>query len=167
MREERLIVRQAEASDVAALVTLNRYVQELHTEQRPDHFKTSSDHAVMDYLVSVLQARDGTIWIALDRDVPIGYLLSRILDRPENTFRLARRLCEIEQIVVAPAARRKGVARRLIERAVLDAESHGVDSVELTSWSFNADAHHAFRAAGFLPMKTRFERLVHKSEKYG
>ncbi len=163
-RETTIDIRQAELADTAALVHLNHAVQALHIAQRPDHFRTPTDREVADQLGSVLQDGDSMIWLAVAGKTGVGYLLARVFERPQNVYQRQRRICEIEQIVVAPEARRLGVGRRLLDQAVAYGEKHGVDAWELTSWAFNTDAHHAFRAAGFAPMKMRFERTVHAAE---
>ena len=97
-------------------------------------------------------------WIAESDGSAAGYALTIIHDRSENAFSFGRRFCEIDQIAVALPFRRRGIARALVERVLEDARSRGISDVELTSWSFNTDAHHAFHALGFTPKVVRFGR---------
>jgi ribosomal protein S18 acetylase RimI-like enzyme len=81
-----------------------------------------------------------------------------VRERPENALCLARRFYEVEEIAVSAGYRRQGVARALIEHVLAHARSAGIADVELTSWSFNVEAHAAFVALGFRPMVIRFGR---------
>lgn len=149
-------VRAAELGDVEALVTLNRWVQELHVAGQPDYFKVVDESAVRDWFASMLENATVRVWLAESAGSPAGYALIVTYDRPENTFKIARSFCEIDQIVVSPAFRRQGIARALVGRALSDARSRGIPDLELTSWCFNAEAHGAFRALGFEPKRVRF-----------
>jgi diamine N-acetyltransferase len=153
-----LTVRQATASDAETLAGLNRTVQELHVAHRPDSFKNPDVASVADWFRTTLEDSTVRAWIAECDGVAAGYVLAITYDRPENAFRFARRFCEIDQIAVAPAFRRRGIARALVERVFEDARSRAIEDVELTSWHFNTEAHAVFRALGFTQEVTRFGR---------
>jgi GNAT superfamily N-acetyltransferase len=78
--------------------------------------------------------------------------------RPDDPFRRARRWCEIDQIAVDPAWRRRRVGRSLMQAALDEAHARGYLQVELSSWAFNADAHVMFRRLGVEPRVVTFER---------
>lgn len=56
---------------------------------------------------------------------------------------------ELDQIGVAPDARRMGVGRALVGQVVDHARAVGAGRVELAVHAFNADARAFFAAAGF------------------
>ena len=151
-------VRQATVDDVDDLVALSRCVQELHVAHRPDTFKDADSDYVAEWFNSKLQDPAVRAWIAESDGRPVGYVLAINHDRPENTFCFARRFCEIDQIGVLPAFRRKGIARLLVHQVLEYVQSEDITDVELTSWSFNSEAHDAFRALGFTDKVVRFER---------
>lgn len=151
-------VRLANHRDVELLVTLNQVVQELHVAARPDYFKQVDAREVAAWFRSRLQKDTVRAWIAEYKGSLAGYALTQTFDRAENTFCSARRFCEIDQIAVAPAFRRCGVARALAQHVLDDARARGIPEVELTSWSFNHQAQAAFRALGFVPNVLRFGR---------
>jgi len=64
----------------------------------------------------------------------------------------------VDELAVSPAHRRQGLARALFERVLAEARAEGLRDVELTSWSFNVEAHAAFEALGFRPKVVRFGR---------
>ena len=98
------------------------------------------------------------VWLAQVDERPVGYVISVTHERPENAFKFARRFCEIDQIVVVPAHRRKGIGKALIEQVVQDARARSILELELSSWAFNTEAHRLFQAAGFRPRQLRFGR---------
>ncbi len=62
----------------------------------------------------------------------------------------------IDHVGVAPAARRQGVGRALIEAARDLAREWAVDEVMLDTWEANHAAHAFFRALGFSPRRMLF-----------
>lgn len=151
-----ITLRDAEERDVSLLTELSRFVHDIHVDAHPSYFKPFEFLAISDQFRSRLQNPNVRAFIASVGDVPVGYLVMLLRERPEDARRLARRSCEIEEICVCPAHRRQGVAHALIERVLREARLLGIDGVELTSWSFNASAHGAFQALGFRPMVVRF-----------
>ena len=151
-----ITIRDAEERDVELLAGLNRFVQDMHVDKLPAYFKEPEAGAVAELFRSRLARPDIRIWIANLGEHAAGYVVSALRERPASALCLARRSYELEEIGVAPAHRRKGVARALIEHVIRQAASQGVPDVELTSWAFNTDAHAAFRALGFRPLIVRF-----------
>jgi ribosomal protein S18 acetylase RimI-like enzyme len=151
-----LAIRDANGADIELLVELNRCVHDLHLAALPRYFKQPAPDAVAELFRSRLERDDVRVWIASIDVAAVGYAVSVLRERPENTLCLARRFLEVEEIGVARGHREKGVARALIERAITEARSQDIPDLELTSWAFNVDAHAAFQALGFQPMIVRF-----------
>jgi diamine N-acetyltransferase len=153
-------IRQAGDGDIAALVNLNRFAQELHFMNMPQRFKPMDAEAVSGWFRSMLDNPDARVWIVESAGSPVGYVLAVTYDRPENPFCHRRRFCEIDQIAIAPGFRKKGLARALVERVLVDARSRGIRDVELNSYCFNSEAHAAFVALGFRRQTVRFSRTI-------
>ena len=151
-------VRAADEGDVDLLVALNGIVQELHVAELPAHFKQPDPGAVAALFRSKLRRTDVRIWIVSAGEVPVGYAVACIRERPETEHCRARSFYEVGEIGVSPAHRRQGLARALLEHVLAEARAEGVPNVELTSWSFNVEAHAAFQALGFRPKTVRFGR---------
>lgn len=155
-----LNIRRAQQTDVESLARLNQVVQQLHAERSPAHFKPFDAVAVRTWFRSVLQNENARVWIASVDEVDIGYVLALIREQAEHAFAYARRFCEIEQIAVASAYRHGGAGKALLARAIEDARDRDVHDFELSSWSFNAEAHRFFDAAGFNAKYVRFGRVI-------
>ena len=150
-------IRSAAVGDETVLAGLNRFAQDLHVERRPDLFRAAKGQEVAAWFRSRLEDPATRAWIADDSGTPIGYLLAMLQERPEGPFTVARRFCEIDQMVVDPARRGQGIARALMLKALSETRAEGVREIEATSWSFNDSAHAMFRRLGFVPKTVRFE----------
>ena len=153
-----ITVREAQERDIDLLVAMNRIVHDLHIAAVPAFFRNHEPEAVAELFRSRLRQPEGRVWIANVGEVPAGYAVSVIRERPENAICSAQRFYELEEVGVSPAHRQRGVARALVERVLADARTRGVRDVQLTCWSFNAEAQAAFDALGFRPMTVRFQR---------
>lgn len=151
-------MREADEGDVDVLTELNALVHDIHVAALPEHFKRLEPATVAQWFRATLSKRDARACLAVSGESAVGYALASFHDRPESAFCFARRICELDQIAVAPAFRRRGVARALMDHVLAVARAEGIPSVELTSWSFNADAHRAFEALGFRAKIVRFGR---------
>jgi GNAT superfamily N-acetyltransferase len=155
-----ITVREANGGDVGDLVALNQFVQELHVAALPSHFKHVNLDAATDWFRAMLARNDVQVWLASSEGTAVGYAVAVLHSRPENPFAPARSFYELDQVSVSPRFRRQGVARELVQRVVDDAKARGVPALELSSWSFNSEAHAAFAALGFRPKIVRFCREV-------
>jgi GNAT superfamily N-acetyltransferase len=66
----------------------------------------------------------------------------------------------LENVVVAPAARRSGVGRALVESALDLARAAGAYKVQLLSGAGRTDAHALYEAAGFDAPVRGFRRYL-------
>jgi ribosomal protein S18 acetylase RimI-like enzyme len=87
-------------------------------------------------------------WLALDGEVPVGVLLLSA-DSPDTSG------WEVAYVGVVPEARRRGHARELVLRALLEARAAGVSEVFLAVDARNHPALGLYRALGFEPFDRR------------
>jgi ribosomal protein S18 acetylase RimI-like enzyme len=153
-----ITVREAQERDIDLLVDMNRIVQDLHLAAAPAYFRHPEPGTVAELFRSRLRQPEGRVWIASVGEVPAGHAVTVLRERPENAICSAQRYLELEEVGVSPTHRQRGVARALVEHVLADACAHGVRDVQLTCWSFNAEAQAAFKALGFRPMTVRFQR---------
>ncbi len=153
-------IREAVAGDEGALTALNAFVQEFHLAHNPSFFKWADPAEVAGWFRGLIETPAARIWLAEQADAPVGYLVALVRERLENPFCLARRWIEIDQIGVCAAHRRAGIARRLVDRVLEFARAEEITEIELTSWSFNPEAHKAFQRLGFAPRLIRFGQTI-------
>ena len=152
-------IRKAMATDSLLLSSLCVDVQRLHAENHPEIFKMShnNDFAV-DFFDEMLANTATTIFIAESDDEPLGYILCKLIERPENTFTFAMSYLLVDQVSVRPAEHGKGVGAALLNQAEILAKELNVSRIQLDSWGFNTEAHGFFEKMGFEKFNHRFWR---------
>ena len=145
-------IRVASAADAADVARLNEVVQGLHHRERPDWFKPPDASAFQPTVDGWLASASVRIFLAETvGGEPVGYAIGRRHERPDDALRHGASIVELDQVVVDPAARRRGVGRDLC-RAVVDwAAAEGAARVELGTWAFNDTAQRVFEGLGFRP----------------
>lgn len=152
-----MILRRATAADAATLARLNAYVQSWHAAQYPETFFAVPDPVgLVAYFEGRLAEPGCTALLA--GDPAQGYALCSLQAREASVFSPAIRRLLVEQIAVAPDARRKGVGRALMQSARDLARELQVDEIMLDTWEANHAAHEFFRAEGFEPCRLLFRR---------
>ena len=155
-------IRQAMSTDALGLSSLSMDVQILHAQHHPDIFKVPQNEAfAVSFFVEMLGNPAVRIFIAEKEGKPVGYILCKLVERPENPFTFAARLLLVDQLSVRPAAHGQGIGRALMQRAEILAEEWDVQRLQLDSWDFNISAHGFFERLGFQKFDFRFWRQVH------
>jgi ribosomal protein S18 acetylase RimI-like enzyme len=150
-------IRPAISKDSLILSALCRNVQSLHAEHHPQVFKMPHrDGFAAEFFDEILASPDFKAYIAEEDAHPLGYILCRLVDRPENDFTYENRFLLIDQISVRPEAQRKGVGTALLKQAEKLARELGLSKLQLDSWDFNLDAHACFEKFGFEKFNYRF-----------
>ena len=97
--------------------------------------------------VSVALARDDVrALLALVDDMPVGYI---VLSRRPMSFLIDTPCVSIEQIFVAPQARRSGAARALVSAAALYADRLGAEQIASSVPAQGREANRFFARLGF------------------
>ena len=145
-------IRDAEPRDVEGIAALNEVVQALHYEHRPDRFR-SPDRATVEPVVRSWLGVEGTrLWVAQDEAASLlAYVVAITQHRPGHAFGNPATVVVLDQLVVAPLARQRGIGRAPCEEVIEWASHQMADRLELTTWNFNHDAQALFRRLGFTP----------------
>ena len=148
--------RQATPGDSLLLSSLCMDVQRLHARYHADIFKMpESDDFAVAFFDQMLADPLTYIYIAEQNGETCGYVLCKLVERPENPFTFAMRYLLIDQVSVRPAEKGKGVGKALLGRAEALAKELNVQKIQLDSWGFNTEAHGFFE-------KMRFEKFNHR-----
>ena len=154
-------IRQATPSDSFLLSSLCRDVQSLHAEHHPDIFKIpQGDDFAVAFFDEILVDPMARIFILEKNRQALGYVLCKLMERPESPFTFALRYLQIDQISVRPEARGQGVGAALIEQAERFASELEVQRIQLDSWDFNVRAHAFFERLGFQKFLFRFRQIL-------
>lgn len=159
-------IRQATESDALRLSALARDVQILHAKHHPEIFKVPQNEAfAVSFFEEMLADPAVRIFIAEEGEEQIGYLLCKLVERPENSFTFTARILHIDQISVRPGAHGRGIGAALMQQAEMLAKEWGLQRIQLDSWDFNIAAHGFFEHLGFQKFHFRFWRQVAGKEK--
>jgi GNAT superfamily N-acetyltransferase len=152
-------IRQAISKDNLLLSSLCMDVQRLHAENHPDIFKMlKNDDFAAAFFEETLADPLATVFIAEEGGQAFGYILCKLIERPENPFTFPMRYLLVDQISVRPEAQGKGVGGALMEQAEALAREWDVSRIQLDSWGFNTDAHAFFEKMGYDKFNHRFWR---------
>ena len=152
-------IRSAIPSDSLLLSRLCMDVQSLHAQNHPRIFKMPErDDFAVSFFDEMLTDPVVHVFIAEEQGEPVGYLLCKLVERPENPFTRALRYLLIDQISVRPTTRGRGVGTALIQQTESLARELEVSRIQLDSWDFNTGAHAFFENLGFRKFTFRFWR---------
>lgn len=144
-----MIVRLVTAGDERRLAELNAVVQQMHREVSPGWFKPPDLEAALGYFKELLRSDSFRVFVAETDGELHGYALARLHHVPETALTYGGLVVELDQIVVDPTHRGRGLGSELINQVKALASELGAKRVQLTVWEFNTHARAVFERAGF------------------
>lgn len=154
-------IRRATLDDNRLLSRLCMDVQHLHAEHHSDIFKMpESEDFAISFFNEMLADPIITIFISERDSEPLGYVLCKLIERPETPFTFEMRYLLVDQISVRPADQGKGIGAALLKQADVLAKELNVSRIHLDSWGFNTEAHGFFEKVGFEKFNYRFWRYL-------
>ncbi len=147
-------IRAAEAADAEAIARLNRHVQAKHTAALPWLFK--DEPLSVAAAGAMLEGPRNLVLMAQEAGEGVGYIYAEFRSFPETPYCHAYATAHIHHIAVAPAYRRRGVGRALMQRVVEAAKARGgVDRLTADFWAFNEESRAFFAGFGLAPYMIR------------
>ncbi|SDE11893.1 Acetyltransferase (GNAT) family protein [Salipiger thiooxidans] len=147
-------------TDLPHVASLLRGLNALHVQQVPHRFHDDADPETLEAFVATLMEQGGRILVYRAEGVPRGYLLWKLRDIPASAVERGRRVAVLEHIAVAPSWRRRGIARRLVERFETGIRSEGCEGWVTTVHSFNGASAALMRRAGARPAVELLEKQL-------
>jgi ribosomal protein S18 acetylase RimI-like enzyme len=138
-------VRRATESDAPAVAGLLR---ELGYSMSPPQ--------VTDKITLLSRSAADAIFVATDGQAVCGCLSAHVAE----LFHAPGRIGRITALVVAEAARRKGIGQMLDDAAMRYFVANGCVKVEVTSGAHRADAHAFYEKRGFKEYRRRYVREI-------
>ncbi|EEX13714.1 GCN5-related N-acetyltransferase [Citreicella sp. SE45] len=135
-------------TDLPHVASLLRGLNALHVQRVPHRFHDDADPETLEAFLATLMEQGGRILVYRAEGVPRGYLLWKLRDIPASAVERGRRVAVLEHIAVAPSWRRRGIARRLVERFETGIRSEGCEGWVTTVHSFNDASAALMRRAG-------------------
>ena len=139
-----LLIRPAQDGDGDAIAAL---IAGTFAEYPGCVFDRAAEFPELDAIASHFSGRDGAIWVALEGEAVIGSLAAAPMrvdaGAPAGTV-------EITKVYVARSARRRGVARTLMEEALTFARRRRAPELRLWTDTRFLDAHRFYERFGFV-----------------
>jgi ribosomal protein S18 acetylase RimI-like enzyme len=136
-------IRKGTAADTEPLYPLYKILRPKDTVSQEDFAR----------LLGAVLEEHTELWIAEGSDRPVGFLTLRF-----GTTLHGRHSATIEELIVDPKARRGGIGRALVEKAIERAHANGCWSLELATYEENAAQKAFYGKFGFESSST-FYRL--------
>ncbi len=151
-------VREAKAADETALAAMVAALQE-HERRLVPWLRPGRDMAEqhLAHLRRRAEERDGRIFVATAEDPVVGTTLLGFVachveeEAPTEVEAGARRYGWIAELYVVPEARRRGIARILVDRACAHFARRGIARVDVAYLEANREAHETYMQLGFTP----------------
>ncbi|MEX0336766.1 GNAT family N-acetyltransferase [Vibrio tubiashii] len=143
------MIRKAVVSDHSDLVRLFILENQHNAQLAPDIVRETEDVLSLEELNQILADNNQYLVVKEIDGVAVGALLGSITKTLERRWSQARLYAYLEELIVCPASRGKGIARELVDSFVHWAQSHSASSVDLHVWSNNDSAMGFYRSYGF------------------
>jgi len=146
--------------DQMALASLNEEIQSLHHKLYPKDFKPYNLSMAEKAFKRMLADPGVNAYLATKDGEAIGYILCMTRTRAESEFQYAKTSLLIDQIFVRETSRKQGVAKALLERALVLAREKGIIEIELNHWEANTAAGEFLKKNGFKYFNRQMKRRV-------
>lgn len=156
-----LRIRPARPADRAALLRLNTELLEAERRLRPG--RRPGAEAAAEYVALTahrVAGRDGVVLVAEDAEGIAGACVCTV---DADMLETQPRELWVQDVIVARRARRRGVARALLAAAEAEARARGITRVLIGALTANRAATRAWRALGYTPQSTTYERFLEGS----
>ena len=142
-------IREADTSHLEAILPIQRQVHELHVQREPDRYKPISDVDLRAYLQSHIVNHKSCVFVAVNMDEVVGYLVLETRQSADTPFTFARRYGLVDQMGVRSDMQRRGIGAQLLEAAKKSCATANLESLQLDVRQPNEEARAFYEAFGF------------------
>ena len=154
--------RNANESDIPALVLLFRELEDLHVTSVPEALKFIPEKDILAMFQKFDQ--DEKVWslVAEVDDKIVGFVRYRLFTVPEMPFAVnsGKELGQIDELVVTEKFRGQGLAKTMFQMAEDHLKKLNVPEVQLMVWGFNHPAKNLYENLGFAPLFHRMRKSL-------
>jgi ribosomal protein S18 acetylase RimI-like enzyme len=156
-----LFIRPASHTDYDALVRLMDEGDTPHRNAHPDIFR-APEGPVRDreYIHNLLADPERAILVAADGDELIGFVHAKLERSPEIPIMVPLEFAVIDNLVVAPGRRHRGVGTALVRAAENWAENRGLREIRLNVWEFNSGARSLYETLHYQTITRRMRKRL-------
>ncbi len=150
------IVRPAKDSDVPDLHRMLCAIAALHSDARPDIFKSGTAKYSAEQVASLLADETYRIFVAEENGV-FGYVFCILQSVSNHALLQDKRELYVDDLFVDPDRRGHGAATLLMQRAKEEARMLGCDCITLNVWNFPSSACTFYEKLGYTERKRCME----------
>jgi len=148
-------IREATKSDYDVVHQIQRQVHEIHTKERPDHYKMADTTLDKEYFNNLIEGENTKVFL-LEEDQPIAYTILTIKHTEERPILIPKKVVYMDDFGVDNMYRGKGVGKIFFEKILEFAKDIEADSLELGVWEFNENAIKFYES---MNLKTKIRRM--------
>lgn len=153
------MIRLATKNDIEQILLLLREVLEVHSEGRPDIFKSGTTKYSREELSDIIQDPTTPVYVYDDGEVK-GYAFCVIGVQKETNVLRPYKYLYIDDLCVKSTCRGKGIGKALYLYVKGEAKRFNCTRVTLNVWNLNQNAIAFYEALGLTPLKTTMEDIL-------
>lgn len=156
------MIRKAESKDIPRILELLREIVRLHHEGRPDIFSGADPKYDESALLEKLRRADERIFVSVDENDTVNGYVMCVLHEKDDPFFTQRpyRTLYVDDLCVDSHARKSGIGRALMQRAVDEAKAMGCYLLDLNVWACNEDAIRFYEKIGMRKQRQYMEIIL-------
>ncbi len=156
-----MFIRRAVVRDLNRINDLLYQVAKIHSEGRPDIFKTATKKYSDEELIQIIKNNETPIFVATDdNDYVLGYAFCIHQAITDNLLLQDKKTLYIDDICVDKDARGKHIGQSLYEFVVTFAKDNGFNNITLNVWAFNEGAYRFYEKCVMTPLKITMEKAL-------
>ena len=157
---EHVNIRRAELRDIPALDRLLYEVHRVHSDVRPDLFKTGAKKYNDAQLAAILQDEKTPVFVAEADGAVVGYAFCIHKQFVNDNSMTDVKTLYIDDLCVDEAARGQQVGTQLYDYVLAFARQHGYYNVTLNVWADNKNAVAFYEKIGLKIQKIGMEKIL-------
>jgi len=152
--------RKASINDYRIILILKKQIQNFHHCHKPDFYKKTDSPFSKNEFEKLLVSIDSNVYVVESGDKIYGYAITRVISFQANPLIVDHKRLFIDDIIIDPEYRKKGIGKFLIEKLESVCRSEGYNYLDLNVWSFNTEAIDFYRKHGMRESILRMEKFI-------
>lgn len=155
-----LTIRRAVATDIERIGELLYQVHMVHSDARPDLFKTGAKKYTDEQLSEILKDENKPVFVATRGGSVCGYAFCIAMDNGGIENMCNVKTLYIDDLCVDEKARGGGIGKALFDHVVEHAKANDFYNVTLNVWADNENAVAFYKKIGLRIQKIGMEKIL-------